>query len=54
MLPIPPDNELEKIVIMLDDLSEYCKKLEAVYTQKISLYNEMKQSLLHKAFNGEL
>jgi len=46
--------EQQRLVARLDELSAHCKKLEAVYTQKLSLYDEMKQSLLHKAFSGEL
>lgn len=52
--PFPSFPEQQRIAARLDELSEYCKKLEAVYTQKLSLYDEMKQSLLHKAFSGEL
>ena len=53
-LNIPKLKEQQRIVTRLDELSEHCKNLEAVYTQKISLYDEMKQSLLYKAFSGDL
>jgi type I restriction enzyme S subunit len=52
--PFPSFPEQQRIAARLDELSEHCKKLEAVYTQKLSLYDEMKQSLLRKAFSGEL
>ena len=53
-IPFPSLAEQQRIAARLDELSEHCKKLEAVYTQKLSLYDEMKQSLLRKAFSGEL
>jgi type I restriction enzyme S subunit len=53
-IPVPPPDEQQRIAAHLDELSEHCKKLEAVYTQKLSLYDELKQSLLQKAFSGQL
>lgn len=44
----------QRIVARLDELSAHCKKLEALYRRKIALYDELKQSLLAKAFRGEL
>lgn len=44
----------QRIVARLDELSGHCKKLEALYSKKIALYDELKQSLLAKAFRGEL
>jgi len=46
--------EQEKIVIKLDTLSEETKKIEAIYTQKIADLEEMKKSVLQKAFSGQL
>jgi len=37
----------------LDDLEE-TKKLEAIYRQKLADLEELKKSVLKKAFNGEL
>ena len=42
------------IVERLDNLSVETKKLEAIYTQKIADLEEMKKSLLQKAFSGQL
>lgn len=53
-IPLPPLPEQQSIVARLDELSEYSKKLEAIYRRKLFLYDEMKQSLLHKALSGEL
>ncbi|MFT5256358.1 MAG: type I restriction enzyme S subunit [Candidatus Paceibacteria bacterium] len=54
--PIPlPDIETQKqIVQKLDSLSIECEKLEAIYTQKIADLEEMKKSVLQKAFSGQL
>jgi len=46
--------EQQKIVDKLDKLQEQTKKLEAIYTQKIKECDELKQSILQKAFRGEL
>ena len=50
-----PEIEVQKqIVRICDDISENCKKLESIYQQKINDLEEMKKSILQKAFNGEL
>lgn len=51
-----PDNinTQQKIVEKLDALQEQTKQLEAIYTQKIKECDELKQSILQKAFRGEL
>lgn len=55
IIPIP--NTLldqQKIVNKLDKLQEKTKQLENFYIQKIQLLDELKQSVLNKAFKGEL
>ena len=44
----------QAIVKKLDALSAETKKLEAIYQQKIEDLEELKKSILQKAFNGEL
>ena len=44
----------EGIVKNLDSLSAETKKLEAIYIQKIADLEEMKKSVLQKAFSGQL
>jgi type I restriction enzyme S subunit len=46
--------EQKEIVQKLDALTDEVKKLEAIYVQKIKDLEELKKSMLHKAFNGEL
>jgi len=52
---LPPTvHEQERIVSSLDDLSEETRRLEYIYHRKLTALAELKQSLLHKAFTGEL
>lgn len=44
----------QQIVQKLDTLSSQTQKLESIYQQKIANLDELKKSILHKAFNGEL
>ena len=55
-LPIsyPTMKEQKLIIQKLDSLSAETKKLEAIYTQKIADLEEMKKSVLQKAFSGQL
>lgn len=46
--------EQKDIVAKLDALSEQTKKLEGVYKLKLSDLEELKKSVLNKAFSGEL
>ena len=52
--PFPPLNEQQTIVRQLDALRAETQKLEAVYRQKIADLDELKKSILQKAFAGEL
>ncbi|MDP1675338.1 MAG: restriction endonuclease subunit S [Bacteroidota bacterium] len=52
--PIPSVPEQRSIVSKLNALSAETKKLETIYQQKLSDLEELKKSLLQKAFNGEL
>jgi len=53
-IPLPPIKDQQAIVKKLDALSSETKKLEAIYQQKINDLDELKKSILQKAFNGEL
>ena len=46
--------EQEIIVSKIDDLSERVQVLERIYQQKFDALSELKQSILNKAFSGEL
>lgn len=47
-------SEQRSIVAKLDALSAKTKKLEAIYQQKLADLEELKKSVLNKAFSGEL
>jgi type I restriction enzyme S subunit len=53
-VPIIPHNAQAEIVNRLDIFWNDCNELENIYQQKISALDELKQSLLQKAFRGEL
>ncbi|MFZ2188209.1 MAG: restriction endonuclease subunit S [Candidatus Moraniibacteriota bacterium] len=53
-IPAPPLVDQKSIVKKLDALSAETKKLEANYRQKLADLEELKKSVLKKAFNGEL
>ena len=50
----PAINEQNAIVSRLDDLNERCNALHENYQKTLTLCDDLKQSLLRKAFNGEL
>lgn len=52
--PFPSVKEQKQIVEKLDALSAETKKLERIYEQKLENLEELKKSLLQKAFKGEL
>ena len=51
---IPSLPEQKRIVAKLDAFSAETKKLEAIYQQKLADLEELKKSVLQKAFDGEL
>ena len=53
-ITLPPLPEQKSIVAKLDALSEKTKNLESTYQQKLASLEELKKSILNKAFNGEL
>ena len=53
-ISLPPIKEQQQIVKKLNSLSAETKKLEAIYQQKIDDLEELKKSVLNKAFKGEL
>ena len=54
IIKLPSLKEQENIVQKLNALSTETKKLEAIYQQKINDLEELKKSVLQKAFSGEL
>lgn len=53
-IPLPPLAEQKRIVEKLNILFIQTQRLESIYRQKIAALKELKQSILQKAFTGEL
>jgi type I restriction enzyme S subunit len=53
-LPLPSLEQQEIIVQKLTELKNETKKLESIYNQKINDLEELKKSVLQKAFSGKL
>ncbi len=53
-VPFPPLIEQEGVVKSLDALVKETQHLETIYQQKLTALAELKQSILQKAFAGEL
>jgi type I restriction enzyme S subunit len=54
LIPLPKIEKQKQIVKKLNSLSTETKKLEGIYQQKINDLEELKKSVLSKAFKGEL
>jgi type I restriction enzyme S subunit len=54
IIPVPDLETQKSIVKKLNSLSIEIKKLETIYQQKLDDLDELKKSILQKAFNGEL
>ncbi len=52
--PFPKVEEQRRIVTKLDALSEESQRLESIYRQKLTALDDLKKSLLHQAFSGQL
>lgn len=53
-LPFPPIDEQREIVSQLNTLAQETQRLARLYKQKLAALDELKKSLLHQAFSGEL
>lgn len=53
-LYLPPLIQQRNIAAKLDSLREETQRLESIYQQKLAALDELKQSLLHQAFSGNL
>jgi type I restriction enzyme S subunit len=52
--PFPSVAEQRGIVTKLDALSEESQRLESIYRKKLTALDDLKKSLLHQAFSGQL
>jgi type I restriction enzyme S subunit len=53
-IPLPPLSEQKAIVQRLDALRAETQRLESIYRDKLLNLEELKKSILQKAFSGEL
>lgn len=53
-IPVPSVIEQKLIISKLNKLSEETKRIESIYKQKLADLEELKKSILVKAFNGDL
>ena len=53
-IPVPSLQEQDRVVHRLNDLNDKCKALQEDYQKTLALCEDLKQSLLRKAFNGEM
>jgi type I restriction enzyme S subunit len=53
-IPLPPLSEQKRIVAYLDDLREKIEKLKQLQQKQLEELTELKNSILEKAFKGEL
>jgi len=54
VIPVPPTSAQAQIVSQLEDIDRVTKRLETIYQQKLTALDELKKSLLHRAFSGRL
>ena len=53
-IAVPSLDEQQRIVSRIDSVREETRRLQSLYQHKLTTLAELKQSLLHKAFSGEL
>lgn len=54
VLAVPELREQQRVIRQLASMREETQRLETIYRQKIAALKELKQSILQKAFTGEL
>jgi type I restriction enzyme S subunit len=53
-VPVPPREVQYETTTQLDALAAETQRLQKIYEQKLVALVELKKSLLHQAFSGEL
>jgi len=53
-IPVPPIPQQEKMTGLLSALADETQHLESIYQQKLTALDDLKKSLLHQAFSGQL
>jgi len=53
-IPVPPTNIKSEITSQISEIRDQANRLKSIYISKLTALNELNQSLLQKAFSGEL
>ncbi|MEZ5673110.1 MAG: hypothetical protein R3E08_12340 [Thiotrichaceae bacterium] len=53
-IKVPPLAQQQILAKKFSDFANETQRLETIYQRKLAALDELKKSLLHKAFNGEL
>ncbi len=53
-LPVPPDKQIQQALATANQLEVEVVRLESIYRQKLTALDDLKKSLLHQAFSGQL
>ena len=53
-IPVPPLTEQQRIAQQIDHLFTETQRLESIFQQKLNALAELKKSILHQAFSGQL
>ncbi len=53
-LPIPPNKQIQEVLSKANQLEAEVVRLESIYRQKLTALDDLKKSLLHQAFSGQL
>jgi type I restriction enzyme S subunit len=53
-IPLPSIAEQRRVVERVEAVSTETERLESIYRRKLAALDELKKSLLHQAFNGQL
>jgi len=51
---LPPLERQSEVVVTLEALREETQRLESIYQRKLAALDELKKSMLHQAFSGQL
>jgi type I restriction enzyme S subunit len=54
VLPVPPLAEQKRISMQMDSIEAAVQRLETLYLRKLAALDELRRSLLHRAFSGQL
>jgi type I restriction enzyme S subunit len=53
-IPLFPRDTQDRFVLKLENIEAETQRLESIYQQKLNALDALKESLLHKAFTGQL